>query len=277
MRSRLQAVTARGLTRFVGRDGELEQLQQAAERARAGHGQVVAVVGDPGVGKSRLAYEVTHSPRADGWLVLETAAVSYGQAMSYWPVIDLLKSYFRLDDKDELEEIRAKVTGTLRVLDAALEAVIRGAARPAGCARAGHRGADAGAGPATPAHPRRRETAAAAGSPRAPPAPARGGPALDRRRVPGAPGQPGREPARRAPAAARHVPAGVSARLGPEELLHAAATRSAAAARCRRATARPARRSPEPGSAHAPVDRAGRGQSLLPGGGGAGVGRDASA
>jgi hypothetical protein len=96
VRSRLQAATARGLTRFVGRDGELDQLRQALERARAGHGQVVAVVGDPGVGKSRLVYEVTHSPRTHGWLVLQSASISYGQATSYLPVIDLLKGYFTL-------------------------------------------------------------------------------------------------------------------------------------------------------------------------------------
>ncbi|MGH7730339.1 MAG: ATP-binding protein, partial [Candidatus Eiseniibacteriota bacterium] len=121
VRSRLQAATARGLTRFVGRDRERDQLRQALERARAGRGQVVAVVGDPGVGKSRLVYEVTHSPRTDGWLVLETAAVSYGQAMSYWPVIDLLKSYFALQDRDKLGEIRDKVSDKLRALDASLQ------------------------------------------------------------------------------------------------------------------------------------------------------------
>ena len=121
VRSRLQAATARGLTRFVGRDGELEQLRQALERARAGHGQVVAVVGDPGVGKSRLVYEVTHSPRTDGWLMLESTSISYGQAMSYWPVIDLLKGYFTLQDRDELGEIRDKVTDKLLALDASLE------------------------------------------------------------------------------------------------------------------------------------------------------------
>ena len=82
------------------------------------------MVGDPGVGKSRLAYEVTHSPRTDGWLVLETASVSYSQAMSYWPVIDLLKGYFTLQDRDELGEIRDKVTGKLRALDASLEAAL---------------------------------------------------------------------------------------------------------------------------------------------------------
>ena len=104
----MAAATARGLTRFVGRDGELGQLGQALERARAAHGQVVALVGDPGVGKSRLVYEVTHSPRTDGWLVLESGCVSYGQAMSYWPVIEFLKGYFTLQDRDELGEIRER-------------------------------------------------------------------------------------------------------------------------------------------------------------------------
>ena len=121
VRSRLQAATARGLTRFVGRESELGQLRQALERARAGHGQVVALVGDPGVGKSRLVYEVTHSPRTDGWQVLESAAISYGQAMSYWPAIDLLKGYFTLQDQDGLGEIRDKVTGKVLALDASLQ------------------------------------------------------------------------------------------------------------------------------------------------------------
>ena len=90
-RTRLQAAAARGLTRFVGRDAELEQLRRALERAGEGHGQVVAVVGEPGVGKSRLVYEFTHSHRLHGWLVLESGSVSYGKATSYLPVIDLLK------------------------------------------------------------------------------------------------------------------------------------------------------------------------------------------
>ena len=66
VRSRLQAAAARGLTRFVGRQTELEALQQALERAGAGHGQVVALVGEAGVGKSRLVYEFVHSHRHPG-------------------------------------------------------------------------------------------------------------------------------------------------------------------------------------------------------------------
>ena len=67
VRTRLQAAVARGLTRFVGRDTELATLHQALARADAGHGQVVALVGEAGVGKSRLVYEVIHSYRTQGW------------------------------------------------------------------------------------------------------------------------------------------------------------------------------------------------------------------
>ena len=84
-RSRLLAAAARGLTRFVGRDAELEQLRQALGRAAAGHGQLVAIVGEPGVGKSRLVWEVTHSHRTHGWLILQAGSVSYGKATPYSP------------------------------------------------------------------------------------------------------------------------------------------------------------------------------------------------
>ena len=73
-RTRLSAAAARGLTRFVGRDGELEQLREALGRAASGHGQVVGLVGEPGVGKSRLVWEVTHSHRVHGCLILEAGA-----------------------------------------------------------------------------------------------------------------------------------------------------------------------------------------------------------
>ncbi len=80
VRSRFQAAAARGLTRFVGREAEVEHLRRVLQRAGAGHGQVVAIVGEAGVGKSRLVYEFTHSHRVQNWLVLETMSVSYGKA-----------------------------------------------------------------------------------------------------------------------------------------------------------------------------------------------------
>jgi class 3 adenylate cyclase/tetratricopeptide (TPR) repeat protein len=120
-RTRLQATARRGLTRFVGRDAELEQLRRAQQLAANGHGQIAAIVGEAGVGKSRLVYEFTHSHRLQGWLVLESASVSYGKATSYLPVIDLLKGYFKIQDGDDLREIREKVTGKLLTLNRALE------------------------------------------------------------------------------------------------------------------------------------------------------------
>src|SRR5712691_1941414 len=124
IRRRLQAAVARGLTRFVGRQTELAALYQAVERAGAGHGQVVAAVGEAGVGKSRLVYEVVHSHRTQGWRVLESASVSYGQATPYLPVLDLLKRYTHVEDRDETRTIRAKVTGQVLTLDEALQEAI---------------------------------------------------------------------------------------------------------------------------------------------------------
>ena len=121
VRRRLQAAAARGLTRFVGRDQELVVMQQALAQASAGHGQVVALVGEAGVGKSRLVYECVHSHRTQGWRVLESASVSYGKATPYFPVIDLLRRYGHVDDGDDLRTMRAKVTGQVLTLDAALQ------------------------------------------------------------------------------------------------------------------------------------------------------------
>jgi tetratricopeptide (TPR) repeat protein len=121
VRTRLQASAARGLTRFVGRDAELEHLRQALERARAGHGQVVALVGEPGVGKSRLVWEVTHSHRTAGWLVVQAGSVSYGTATPYLPVIELLKGYCQIEDRDDPRRVRERVIGKLLNLDEALK------------------------------------------------------------------------------------------------------------------------------------------------------------
>ena len=121
IRRRLQASAARGLTRFVGRQQEVTALQQALEQAGAGHGQVVALVGEAGVGKSRLVYEFVHSHHTPGWLVLESASVSYGKATPYLPVIDVLKRYSHVEERDDTRTIRAKVTGQVLTLDPALQ------------------------------------------------------------------------------------------------------------------------------------------------------------
>ena len=123
-RSRLQASVARGLTRLVGRESEVQLVGEALDRAAAGHGQVVAVVGEAGVGKSRLAWEVTRSHRTQGWLVLDSSSVSYGKATPYLPVVDLLKAYFRIQERDEPRVIRERVAGKLLVLDRALDPLL---------------------------------------------------------------------------------------------------------------------------------------------------------
>ena len=121
VRTRLQASLARGLTRFVGRDAEVDQLRRALEQAGSRRGQIVAVVGEPGVGKSRLFFEFIHSHRTEGWLVLESSSVSYGKATPYLPMIDLLKGYFKIAEQDDMRAVRAKVTGNVLTLDEGLK------------------------------------------------------------------------------------------------------------------------------------------------------------
>jgi class 3 adenylate cyclase len=120
VRTRLEAAAARGLTRFVGRDPELDQLGQALDRAGGGHGQVVAVIGEPGVGKSRLFWEFLQSHRTQGWLPLDSRSVSYGKATPYLLVIDLLKAYGQIEARDDARRIREKLTGKLLTLDETL-------------------------------------------------------------------------------------------------------------------------------------------------------------
>ena len=123
-RTRLQAAARRGLTRFVGRDAEIEVLRRSLERAGAGHGQAVAIVGEAGVGKSRLIWEFTRSPRTHGWLVLQSGSVSYGKATPYLPVIELLKAYLSIPERDDHREIRERVAGKLVTLDRTLEPLL---------------------------------------------------------------------------------------------------------------------------------------------------------
>jgi len=124
VRSRMEAAAARGLTRFVGREAEMQALRQALDGAREGRGQIVALVGEPGVGKSRLFRELIHSHRTHGWRVLESSSASYGKATPFLPVIELLKDYCQIELRDDGRKIREKVTGKLRTLDRALEPML---------------------------------------------------------------------------------------------------------------------------------------------------------
>src|SRR5437899_2187997 len=105
------------LTPLVGRDRELEQLALALEHVRKGHGQVVGVVGEAGVGKSRLFWEFIESHRSRDSLVLVSGAASYGKANPYLPVTDLLKAYFQIEPRDDASKIQERVTEKVLSLD----------------------------------------------------------------------------------------------------------------------------------------------------------------
>jgi DNA-binding NtrC family response regulator len=111
----------RPLSRFVGRERELAVLEDLLGQAREGRGQLVGIVGEPGVGKSRLCYELMRAHPTQGWLILETSADSYGQESPYLPVIDLLKSYFQIASRDDVSTRRDQVTNKLRTLGQSLE------------------------------------------------------------------------------------------------------------------------------------------------------------
>src|SRR5882757_6058576 len=120
LRTRLQRSVGRGLTKFVGREREMEALKHAAEQAKSGHGQIVAAMAEAGTGKSRLFFEFK-AISLSGWTVLETFSVSHGKARAFLPVIDLLCSYFQISFEDEASERRAKVSGKVVTLDCSLE------------------------------------------------------------------------------------------------------------------------------------------------------------
>ena len=119
LRTHFQLSTRRGLTRFVGREREMGVLAGALEQARAGHGQIVAAVGEAGAGKSRLMYEFK-ATIPDGCKVLEAYSVSHGKASAWLPVLELLKSYFEIADEDDDSRRSEKVEAKMRGLDPAL-------------------------------------------------------------------------------------------------------------------------------------------------------------
>jgi len=122
--TRLQVAARRGFTRFVGREVDLEQLRRVQHLARHGYGQVVAIVGEAGIGKSRLVREFVHSNDTAEWLVLESKFASYGRATPYLPVIELLRDYFKISVDDSTRSIREKVTGRILKLDQSLQEAI---------------------------------------------------------------------------------------------------------------------------------------------------------
>jgi AAA ATPase domain len=112
-----RALARRVRAPFVGRRHELATLHTLLTQVEEGRGQVVGMIGEPGVGKSRLCYEFLCGSLAPPWVILETQGTVYGQATPYLPVIDLLKGYFHIDAGDDLSTIAKKVTAKLHRLD----------------------------------------------------------------------------------------------------------------------------------------------------------------
>ena len=119
-RLRFHTSAARGLTPFVGRRQERAAVAEVLARTEQGGGQLIALVGEPGVGKSRLAWEMTRSPQASQWLVLEAGAVSYDVGTPYLPLRTLLARYFEIDDRDDVARARERVVDRLRALGSGL-------------------------------------------------------------------------------------------------------------------------------------------------------------
>jgi AAA ATPase domain len=269
-----QVSAARGLTQFVGRQSELDTLRQALTRAGTGHGQVVALIGEAGIGKSRLVYECVHSHHTQGWRVLEAASVSYGKATPYFPVLDLLRRYAQVDDHDDPRTVRAKITGYVLTLDATLQETL-----PALLSLLEALPEDSLFLHLDP--PQRRQRTLAA---------------LQRLLLRDSQVQPlllvfedlhwidSETQAlldglvERLPTAQLlllvNYPAGVPARLGQQDVLHATAPGSAAPGKCGRHPAGAAGGRCQPGTTQAASDRAYRGQSLLSGGKRTHAGRD---
>src|SRR5215471_17759807 len=120
LRSHFELSARRGLTRFVGRERELDQLGRALELALDGQGQVAGVVAEAGTGKSRLFYEFKGTIPAT-CRVLEAYSVSHGKASPWLPVLQLLRGYFDLRDSDDPRVRRKKIRAALSALDPALD------------------------------------------------------------------------------------------------------------------------------------------------------------
>jgi class 3 adenylate cyclase/tetratricopeptide (TPR) repeat protein len=123
-RYRLQAAAVRGLSRFVGRDAELAQLREALARTRAGEGRLVALVGEAGVGKSRIIREFVEGSWIADALVLEGRPVAHRKTTSWLPIVDALGRYFRIEARDDGRVMREKITGKILSLDRALDSTL---------------------------------------------------------------------------------------------------------------------------------------------------------
>ncbi len=116
-RSRLDLSRERGFSRFVGREREMATLEEALGRAEAGAGAVVGIVAEAGVGKSRLTHEFAERCRERGHEVFEAQAQAHGRSIPLMPVLQMLRAYFGIGDREPERLTREKIAGRALLLD----------------------------------------------------------------------------------------------------------------------------------------------------------------
>ncbi len=117
MRTRLDVSRSRGFSRFVGRGDEMQVLETALGRAREGNAQIVGIVGEAGLGKSRLCYEFLERCRARGLMTYETTGVAHGKAIPFLPILRLFRAFYGVTEQDSDATARERIAGRLLLLD----------------------------------------------------------------------------------------------------------------------------------------------------------------
>jgi class 3 adenylate cyclase len=117
LQTRFDVSRARGLTRFVGRDDDMQMLDQALENARGGNGQVIGVVADAGTGKSRLCFEFVERCRSKGLRVNQGSGVPHGKNIPLLPILQVFRSYYGITDEDDDRSSREKIAGRMLLID----------------------------------------------------------------------------------------------------------------------------------------------------------------
>jgi class 3 adenylate cyclase/tetratricopeptide (TPR) repeat protein len=122
--TRFEAAVAKGLTKFVGRQREMEALKEAFEKAQSGSGQVVGIVGEAGVGKSRLILELRGMLPREEYTYLQGRCLHYGSSMAYLPFLDILRSYFDIKEGEREFVIKKKMEEKVSQLGEELKGIL---------------------------------------------------------------------------------------------------------------------------------------------------------
>src|SRR5262249_52664639 len=124
LRTKLDISRARGFSRFVGRESDMQSLDAALVQAQAGNGQIVGIVAEAGTGKSRLSFEFLERCRGRGMNVLMGGAVAHGKNIPYLPMLEVFRSYYGISEADSDQAVREKIAGRLLLTDESLRELL---------------------------------------------------------------------------------------------------------------------------------------------------------